>query len=173
MSEAQLRVRDARQRDVGRGIARIDQRTMQKLSISAGDVVEITGKRTTAAIAWPAYSEDQDRGLIRIDGFTRKNAGAAMNEYVVIKPGKVKNSLSVVLAPVDMRLNVDQDFTAFVKNRLNERVFAEGDITLVIVRHNTCYNARSSYPIRMQPSRLDFDHLQQLPQIWSSLRLGV
>ncbi len=71
MSEVQLRVGDARQRDVGRGIARIDQRTMQKLSISAGDVVEIVGKRTTAAIAWPAYSEDQDHGIIRIDGFTR------------------------------------------------------------------------------------------------------
>jgi len=133
MSELQLRVGDARQRDVGRGIARIDQRTMQKLGISAGDVVEIVGKRTTAAIAWPAYSEDQDRGIIRIDGFTRKNAGVAINEYVVAKPGKVKNAASVVLAPVDMRLNVDQDFTNFVKNRLMERTFVEGDTTLVMM----------------------------------------
>jgi anaerobic selenocysteine-containing dehydrogenase len=46
MSEIQLRVGDARQRDVGRGIARIDQRTMQKLGISAGDVIEIVNKRT-------------------------------------------------------------------------------------------------------------------------------
>ncbi|MCL2643825.1 MAG: hypothetical protein FWD52_10065, partial [Candidatus Bathyarchaeota archaeon] len=46
MSEVQLRVGDARQRDVGRGIARIDQRTMQKLGISAGDVIEIVNKRT-------------------------------------------------------------------------------------------------------------------------------
>jgi transitional endoplasmic reticulum ATPase len=133
MSEVQLRVGDARQRDVGRGIARIDQRTMQKLGISAGDVVEIVGKRTTAAIAWPAYSEDQDRGIIRIDGFTRKNAGVAMNEYVIVRPGKVKNAISVVLAPVDMRLNVDQDFTNFVKNRLMERTFVEGDTTLVMM----------------------------------------
>ena len=59
MSEVQLHVGDARQRDVGRGIARIDQRTMQKLGISAGDVIEIVNKRTTSAIAWPAYSEDQ------------------------------------------------------------------------------------------------------------------
>jgi len=133
MSEVQLRVGDARQRDVGRGIARIDQRTMQKLGISAGDVVEIVGKRTTAAIAWPAYSEDQDRGIIRIDGFTRKNAGVAINEYVVIRPGKVKNAISVVLAPVDMRLRVDQDFTNFVKNRLMERTFVEGDTTLIMM----------------------------------------
>ncbi len=133
MSEMQLRVGDARQRDVGRGIARIDQKTMQKLGLSAGDVIEIVGKRTTAAIAWPAYSEDQDRGIIRIDGFTRKNAGVAINEYVVIKPGKVKDAANVVLAPVDMRLNVDDDFTNFVKNRLMERTFVEGDTTLVMM----------------------------------------
>ena len=133
MSEMQLRVGDARQRDVGRGIARIDQKTMQKLGLSAGDVIEIAGKRTTSAIAWPAYSEDQDKGIIRIDGFTRKNAGVAINEYVVVKPAKVKDAANVVLAPVDMRLNVDEDFTNFVKNRLMERTFVEGDTTLVMM----------------------------------------
>ncbi len=133
MVEVQLRVGDARQRDVGRGIARIDQRTMRKLGISAGDVVEIVGKRTTSAIAWPAYSEDQNREIIRIDGFTRKNAGVAINEYVVVRPAKVKNALNVTLAPVDMRLNVDEDFMNFVKNRLMERTLIEGDTTLVMM----------------------------------------
>ena len=133
MSEVQLRVGDARQRDVGRGIARIDQKTMQKLGISAGDVIEIVNKRTTSAIAWPAYSEDQNRDIIRIDGFTRKNAGVAINEYVVVRPAKVKTALSLILAPVDMRLNVDEDFTNFVKNRLMERTLVEGDTTLVMM----------------------------------------
>lgn len=133
MSEVQLRVGDARQRDVGRGIARIDQRTMQKLGISAGDVIEIVNKRTTSAIAWPAYSEDQNRDIIRIDGFTRKNSGVAINEYVVVRPAKVKTALALTLAPVDMRLNVDEDFTNFVKNRLMERTLVEGDTTLVMM----------------------------------------
>jgi transitional endoplasmic reticulum ATPase len=133
MSEMQLRVGDARQRDVGRGIARIDQKTMQKLGISAGDVIEIVGKRTTSAIAWPAYSEDQNRDMLRIDGFTRKNAGEAINEYVVVRPAKVKTALSLTLAPADMRLNVDEDFTNFVRNRLMERTLVEGDTTLVMM----------------------------------------
>lgn len=133
MSEVQLRVGDARQRDVGRGIARIDQRTMQKLGISAGDVIEIVNKRTTSAIAWPAYSEDQNRDIIRIDGFTRKNCGVAINEYVIVRPAKVKTALAITLAPVDMRLNVDEDFTNFVKNRLMERTLVEGDTTLVMM----------------------------------------
>jgi transitional endoplasmic reticulum ATPase len=106
---------------------------MQKLGISAGDVIEIINKRTTSAIAWPAYSEDQNRDIIRIDGFTRKNSGGAINEYVVVKPAKVKTALSMTLAPVDMRLNVDEDFTNFVKNRLMERTLVEGDTTLVMM----------------------------------------
>ncbi len=147
MSEMQLRVGDARQRDVGRGIARIDQKTMQKLGLSAGDVIEIVGKRTTAAIAWPAYSEDQDRGIIRIDGYTRKNAGVAINEYVVVKPAKVRDAANVVLAPVDMRLNVDEDFTNFVKNRLMERTFVEGDTTLVMMLgHAIPFNVTKTRP---------------------------
>ena len=133
MSEIQLRVGDARQRDVGRGIARIDQKTMQTLGISAGDVIEICGKRTTSAIAWPAYSEDQNRDLLRVDGFTRKNAGVAMNEYVIVRAAKVKPAMSITLAPVDMRLNVDEDFTNFVRNRLMERTLVEGDTTLVMM----------------------------------------
>jgi transitional endoplasmic reticulum ATPase len=133
VSEVQLRVGDAKQRDVARGIARIDQKSMENLKVSAGDVIEIVGKRKTSAIAWPAYSEDQGRGIVRIDGFTRKNAGVSINEYITIRSAEVKDATNIVLAPIDMRLNVDEDFTNFVKNRLMERTFIEGDTTLVMM----------------------------------------
>ena len=133
MSEVQLRVLDSRQIDVGRGIARTDQRTMQKLGVSSGDVIEILGKKKTSAIAWPAYSEDQDPGIMRIDGFSRKNAGVSINEYVVVRKAEVKNAMSILLAPVGIRLNFDEDFANFVKNRLIDRTFVEGDTTLVMM----------------------------------------
>jgi len=129
--QLRLLVADARQRDVGRGIARVNQRTMQKLNINAGDVIEIVGKRTTSAIAWPAYSEDQNRDIIRIDDFTRKNA-VLVDIYIIVKLAIVKKAGSITLAPVDMRLNVDEDFIHFVKNRLIERTLVEGDIILVM-----------------------------------------
>lgn len=133
MSEVQLKVLDSRQRDVARGIARIDERTMQKLGVSSGDVIEFSGKKKTSAIAWPAYSEDQDPNVMRIDGFLRKNAGVSINEYVVVRKAEVKNAMSIVLAPVDIRLNVDEDFANFVKNRLMDRTFVEGDTALVMM----------------------------------------
>lgn len=138
---------DARQRDVGKGIARIDQRTMQKLGISAGDVIEIVNKRTTSAIAWQAYNEDENQDIIRIDGFTRKNAGVAINENVVVRPAKVKTALGITLAPVDMRLNVDEDFTKFVKNRLMERTLVEGDTTIVrMLGHAIPFTVSKTHP---------------------------
>ncbi|MGA2310499.1 MAG: AAA family ATPase, partial [Candidatus Bathyarchaeia archaeon] len=93
MSEVQLRVLDSRQKDVARGIARIDQTVMQKLGVSSGDVIEFSGKKKTSAIAWPAYSEDQDPSIMRIDGFLRKNAGVSINEYVVVRKAEVKNAM--------------------------------------------------------------------------------
>jgi hypothetical protein len=131
--EVRLRVAEAKQRDAGRGKARIDDEVMRSLNIVAGDVVSIKGKRETAAVAWPAYQEDQDRNIIRIDGLLRKNAGASINEYVVIAKADIKAASTVTLAPVDMRLNVDKDFKNFVQSRLLEFPLVEGDSIFVVI----------------------------------------
>jgi transitional endoplasmic reticulum ATPase len=131
--EMQLKVAEAKQRDIGRGKARLDSDAMQALGVTAGDIIQITGKRDTAAVAWPAYPEDQGKQIIRIDGILRRNAGVALNEYVVIKGVEAKEAQSLVLAPIDMRLNVDQDFTGFVKNRLIELPLVEGDSVFVMI----------------------------------------
>jgi len=131
--ELQLKVDEARQRDVARGKARISNEAMQALGISAGDIVEIKGKRATAAVAWPAYPEDQDKAIIRIDGLIRRNAGAALNEYVAVRKTDVKTCQSVTLAPLDMRLNVDDDFMNFVKSRLTEMPIVEGDTLFLTI----------------------------------------
>jgi transitional endoplasmic reticulum ATPase len=131
--ELRLRVAEAKQRDAGRGKARIDDEAMRFLTIVAGDVIAIQGKRETAAVAWPAYQEDQDRNVIRIDGLLRKNAGASINEYVMIAKADVKDATAVTLAPVDMRLNVDKDFKNFVQSRLLEFPLVEGDSIFVVI----------------------------------------
>ena len=69
-----VRVAEAKPRDVGRNIIRIDPRIASSLDIRTGDAVEIVGKRKTAALAWPGYPEDAGKGIIRIDGATRRNA---------------------------------------------------------------------------------------------------
>ncbi|HZY46901.1 MAG TPA: AAA family ATPase, partial [Candidatus Bathyarchaeia archaeon] len=129
--EVQVRVADAKQRDVGHGKVRIDNETMQKLAITAGDFIEVRGKRTTVAIAWPADAEDQGQEIARMDGLLRKNAGVALNEYITIKKADVEDSQAIVFAPTDVRLSVDGEFEGFVKRRFMDMPFVEGDMTLL------------------------------------------
>ena len=131
--EVQARVADAKQRDVGHGKVRIDNETMQKLNITAGDFIEIHGKRTTVAIAWPAYAEDQGQEIVRMDGLLRRNAGVALNEYVTIRKAEVKDAQTIVFAPTDVRLSVDEEFVGFVKRRFMDMPFVEGDMTLLSI----------------------------------------
>jgi len=50
-----LRVADAYQRDVGRGIARVDPKVVDALGLTSGDVIQIVGKKKTTALSWPGY----------------------------------------------------------------------------------------------------------------------
>ncbi|TMI56786.1 CDC48 family AAA ATPase [Candidatus Bathyarchaeota archaeon] len=129
--EVQSRVADAKKRDVGHDKVRVDDETMQKLAITEGDFIEVRGKRTTVAIAWPAYTEDQGQQIARMDGLLRKNAGVALNEYVTLKKAEVKDSQTIVFAPTDVRLSVDDEFVSFVKRRFMDMPFVEGDMTLL------------------------------------------
>ena len=134
MTTVQLKVSEAKQqRDVGRSIARIDSETMKTLGVTVGDVVEINGKKETAAKAWPAYPEDQGLGIIRIDGFIRKNSGVSINEFVTVKKAEAEYASSIKLAPVDIRISVDSDFIRFVKDRLIDRPATRGDTLLIMM----------------------------------------
>ena len=131
--EISLKVADARQRDVGHGKVRIDNDTMQKLGITAGDFVEIHGKKMTVAVAWPAYAEDQGQEIVRMDGLIRRNAGVALNEYVNVRKADVKEAEAIVFAPTDVRLSVDEEFVRFVKRRFMDMPFVEGEMTLLSI----------------------------------------
>ncbi|MGP3705172.1 MAG: AAA family ATPase, partial [Candidatus Bathyarchaeota archaeon] len=155
VTEVQLRVAEAKQRDVGRCKARIDQKTMELLGVVAGDVIEIKGRRVTPAIAWPAYPEDQGAGIIRIDGLTRRNANVSLNDYVTVRKAKVQDAQSVTLAPVDTRIEFDPDFTNFVKSRLLETPLIQGDVVLLSVFGNaipfTVVRTRPSGIVKVVP----------------------
>jgi transitional endoplasmic reticulum ATPase len=131
--EVQVRVADAKQKDVGHGKVRIDNETMEKLGITAGEFIEVRGKRTTVAIAWPAYAEDQAQEIARIDGLLRRNAGVALSEFITIKKAEVHDSQTIVFAPTDVRLSVDDEFVAFVKRRFMDMPFVEGDMTVLSI----------------------------------------
>ncbi|MCQ5340874.1 MAG: AAA family ATPase, partial [Candidatus Methanomethylicia archaeon] len=133
VKELVLRVAESKQRDVGRGKVRIDTEAMKALGISVGDVVEIEGKRKTAAIAWPAYAEDQGMDIIRMDGLIRKNANVGLGEKVIVRKADPKVATMVKLAPVSFTITVDPGFISFVKRRLIDTPLVEGDQVVIPV----------------------------------------
>ncbi|MEM2454845.1 MAG: CDC48 family AAA ATPase, partial [Candidatus Bathyarchaeia archaeon] len=120
-----LRVAEAHGRDVGRGIARVDPKIMGSLGLTPGDIIEISGKRKTVAICWPGYSEDAGKGIIRIDGYIRRNAGVSIDEKVIIRKVEAKNAEKVVLAPIEpLRIEGAEDYLAQI---LEGKVVTRGD----------------------------------------------
>ena len=107
-----LKVLEAYTRDVGRGVARIDYDSMDSLTASTGDVVEIRGKRRTVAKCLPLYPSDEGKGIIRVDGLVRNNAGVAIGDTVVVRKIKAIPAEKVIVAPLEAIPPIDERYLA-------------------------------------------------------------
>ena len=88
-----------RQAEAGLGRARLDSKARKLLGVEAGDSIEIVGKRSTVAKVFRGLPEDEGRGIIRIDGLTRTNAGVSVDETVKVRKIDPVPAEKVVLAP--------------------------------------------------------------------------
>ena len=107
-----LKVLEAYTRDVGRGVARIDYDSMDSLSASTGDVIEIRGKRRTVAKCLPLYPSDEGKGIVRVDGLVRNNAGVAIGDTVVVRKIKAVPAEKVIVAPLEAIPPIDERYLA-------------------------------------------------------------
>ncbi len=130
-----VKVAEARSRDVGRGIARIDPVIFEKMGLMPGDTILIEGKKKTAAMVMRGYPEDEGSGLIRIDGYTRRNAGVGIDDKVTIKKVSATPATQVTFAPTQpLRLMGGEEY---LKNLLEGRVITRGDVITLNVMGNT------------------------------------
>ncbi|RLE95925.1 MAG: AAA family ATPase, partial [Thermoprotei archaeon] len=150
-NEIELKVAEAKQRDVGRGIVRIDRESMRRLGVEAGDVVEIIGRKSTVAIVWPGYIEDEGLGIIRMDGILRRNAGVSLGDTVKIRKVSVRPATKVVLAPVgDIQITPTPDFVSYIKSRLLGRPLKRGDtIEIPVVNTALRFSVVSTTPAQV------------------------
>jgi transitional endoplasmic reticulum ATPase len=134
--QIELKVAEAMQNDVGRGIVRLDTKTRNALGISTGDIVEIKGKKLTGAVVWRAYAEDEGLGIIRMDGLLRQNAGISLGDKAQVRKAKVQNAKRVIFAPTQT-IRFSAGFGDFVKRRLLGRPVSTGDRIVVGVLGTT------------------------------------
>lgn len=135
--QVELRVAEAKHRDVGKCRARLDPHFMEQIGVQPGEIIELVGKRMTAVTAWPSDDEEQDDDIIRIDGQTRKNAGVGLNDLLYVRRAESKAAKSVTLMPIGYNnITVDKEFCEFVKGRLKGFPVSEGDEISVVILGN-------------------------------------
>lgn len=122
-----LQVAAARQDESGQGIARMPRSAFQALGITEGDVVEITGKRSTAAVAMAAYDEDQSLDVVRLDGLQRGNAEVGSGEHVKIAAAESRPATRVVFAPAQREMRLQGPAHALKRNFFRKPIVA-GDL---------------------------------------------
>src|ERR1700756_262872 len=126
--QVQLKVLESYTRDVGRGVARIDYDSMDSLTASTGDVIEIRGKRRTVTKCLPLYPSDEGKGIIRVDGLVRNNAGVAIGDTVVVRKIKAVPAEKVIVAPLEAIPPIDERYLA---NALESVPLIKGDNVMV------------------------------------------
>jgi len=121
-----VKVAEAKPRDVGRGIGRIDPTISEKMGLVSGDVILIEGKKRTACLFWPGYPEDYGKGIIRIDGTIRRNAGVGIDDKVKIKKAVAKRAEQITLAPTEeLKIMGGEEYLSQI---LEGRVITQGDV---------------------------------------------
>ncbi|MCQ2053364.1 MAG: AAA family ATPase, partial [archaeon] len=127
-----VKVAELKPGETGKGIARIDPELMDILGLKVGDIIQIDGFKKTVAKVLRSDSKDANRGIIRIDGTTRRNAGTGIDERVGIKKIVAKDAEKITFSPTEqLRLQGGEDF---IKQIMEGRVFAKGDtITLSVM----------------------------------------
>jgi transitional endoplasmic reticulum ATPase len=112
--------------DSGRGFARLPEALMTALGVREGDVIEIVGKRATAAIAVRPYGEDEGIDIIRLDGLQRANAGVGSGDFVEVRKAESKPATRIVFAPAQPNVRLQGSAEA-LKRSFARRPLTEGD----------------------------------------------
>ena len=101
-TEIKLKVSEALGKDIGRAFARMGPEDLEKLNAGVGDILEVVGKRKTVCRAMPAYKEMRGQSRIQLDGISRQNAKAGIDESVVVRKVACKPAEKIALAPINV-----------------------------------------------------------------------
>ncbi len=129
-----LKVAEANQGDVGRGLVRVDYSIMKEYNLETGDIVEITSERAsekkTGALVIPGRRDDRGKQIIRMDGLIRGNVGTSLGETVRIRRIKKKEAKRITIAPAEerIRLLVRSDI---IRERLQNHPISRGDLLVI------------------------------------------
>jgi len=126
--EVQLKVVEAIQDDVNKGVVRLDSSFMRTIHVQEGDVVTIAGGRSTVALVERSLPGDIGLNIIRMDGLTRRNAKAGISEFVKVSKTEVLPAKSITIAPASEGIKIKIENPETLTKILQKRPLMKGDI---------------------------------------------
>jgi transitional endoplasmic reticulum ATPase len=123
---AKLRIERLEKNRSGRSLCYVDQNAITELGLATGDIVEIRGKKKTTGIVVSSIA-DKGKGIIRIDGIQRLNAGATIGEFVTIQLAEVHPAEEIILTPTRPNIDLKRQSEA-IKGKLIDKPVVIGDI---------------------------------------------
>jgi len=122
-----LRVAEAQARDADRGIVRLDPADLAALGARTGDLLLLSGKRTTVAKALPLFMPDRGQGFVQLDGVTRDNARAILGERVVVRATTGATAKRLVLQPIGGSAQLSGEDARYLAHLLEGHPVVPGD----------------------------------------------
>ncbi|MBR9703594.1 CDC48 family AAA ATPase, partial [Candidatus Woesearchaeota archaeon] len=122
-----LKVAEANQDDINKGIVRMDSQQMRNIGIRPGNIVQIEGDGISVAIADRALPIDINKAIIRMDGLIRRNAKTTIGENVKVSKADVVEAKKITIAPARKGIMVRANPQIFKRGLLG-RAAVKGDI---------------------------------------------
>jgi len=104
--DATFRVAESFLEDAGRGLVRLDPEDLKRMHAVPGDVLLINGHRATVARAAQAPESHCGQLIALIDGTTRGNAQAGVDEWVTVRKVSYQPAQSLLLSTVQATQSV-------------------------------------------------------------------
>ena len=128
VDQIQLKVVEAIQDDVNKGIVRLDSSFMKVLGVQEGSYVSVEGDRTTIAVVSRALPGDIGLNIIRMDGLIRRNAKTSIGDFVIVKKVEVEVAKKISLAPATEGIKIKVDNPILFNRVLLGRPLIKGDL---------------------------------------------
>ena len=120
-----LKVTEALGKDVGRAYARMGPEDLAEIGAAIGDIVEVSGKKTTLCKAMPAYQDIRGQSRVQLDGLSRENVGVGLDEFVHIRQAVCRPAEKIILSPTNV-VPADRDLK-YIGSLLDGLPVQEGD----------------------------------------------
>ncbi|WP_101477811.1 CDC48 family AAA ATPase [Candidatus Nitrosotalea bavarica] len=129
MSEITLKIAEAAQRHVGKGIAVVDPKIVENNGWETGQILELVGNRKSHVKLWSGSTPDYDTGIIKIDGITRHNIGAGIGEKITVKSVDAEEAEQITLSPIE-KLG-EEGLQEYMQTYYMGHVLTSGDTLIV------------------------------------------